>query len=83
MLLRIKKKYKGDNMQEIIADLRKLKAINKKVNNIFTFDTKYKYILKPTYYSLETDRTLKSLGYEVKYISGCFNPYICKIEKEI
>ncbi len=65
---------------QIIKDLKTLKAINKKVGDIFVFDKTYKYILEPTYYSFIIDRKLKNLGYEVKYIDGCFKPYIFKIE---
>jgi len=67
---------------EIITDLRKLNSINKKIGNVFVFDKKYKYILEPTYYSLKIDTKLEELGYEIKFIDGCFFPYLIKINKK-
>jgi hypothetical protein len=64
--------------KEIIKDLRTLNAINKKIGNIFVFDKTYKYILSPTYYSIDIDRNLKKMGYSVKYFDGCFKPFITK-----
>ena len=55
-----------------IKDLRKLNAISKKFN--LKFDREYKYILND--YSLKTERQLKEQGYIIKFVSGCFYPFL-------
>ena len=57
---------------EIIRHLNTLKSLCKKYG--FKVDTKFKYILVEP--NLKNTRYLKSKGYEIKYITGCFYPYL-------
>ena len=59
---------------EIIKDLRTLNKLGRLFN--LTFDKEFKYIIKEDI-SIKGNRDLNKLGYEIKYLSGCFYPYIC------
>lgn len=77
-------------MNTIVKDLRIAKAILNKIcveNNIersnVTLDKDYKYIITENFDKRDADfctTEYKGQKYKVKYHSGCFNPYITKIE---
>jgi hypothetical protein len=58
---------------EIIKDLRKLKKFEKNFN--MKFDKTFKYCINQGNYSNISN---KIEGYQLKYFSGCFYPYIIK-----
>jgi hypothetical protein len=57
----------------IIRDGRKLYHLAKKFG--FTYDKTYKYV---TNYTDEIESEMKKYGYILKYVSGCFHPYVYK-----
>ena len=59
----------------IITDLRKIKPIAKKLN--MQFDKTYKYFIGDD--NLKLTRNLKQLGFTLKYVDGCFYPYLNKV----
>ena len=64
----------------IIKDLRVLNSITKKYGLIF--DKQFKYIIKENL-TLKQSRELFNKGYDIKYLSGCFYPYLIKINNEV
>lgn len=70
------KQLKNMNLKQfkVIKDLRVLNPLSKKYGLLI--DSEFKYVLNDV--SLKTKRDLKVLGYEVKYFSGCFYPYVVK-----
>ena len=68
------KKQGGFNKMKIIKDLRKLNSLAKRFN--FKIDKEFKYLLSED--SLKLTRDLKKEGYLIRYISGCFYPFIFK-----
>lgn len=63
-------------MKTAIVDLRKINAICK--GKGFIFDKTFKYCISgDTYKPFE----YKGAFYELVYTSGCFYPYLCKVEK--
>jgi hypothetical protein len=60
----------------IITDLRILKPIIKKYG--LDIDKTHKYILKDV--SLKVLREMAKEGLNIEYISGCFYPYLNKME---
>lgn len=67
-----------------ITDGRKLYNLSKKYG--FIYDKEYKYINLhywkngSGYYfsSVENEVAFKKAGYELKYVNGCFSPYVFK-----
>ena len=59
---------------KIIKNINTLKSLQKKLNFEFAFDLEYKYILSD--FPLKVERHLRTLGYDIKYFSGCFYPFI-------
>ena len=69
---------------KLIKDLRILNAIGKKEGLIF--DKKFKYYIGDTYLNflgeyLKSEYNYKNKVYELKYFSGCFNPYLVEVVK--
>jgi len=69
-------------MNKVIKDLRVLKAIGFKYG--LDFDKKFKYYTGNAYKTkkdLSTDNIFiyKNKSYELKYFSGCFNPYLIEL----
>ena len=58
----------------IIKDLRILNKLSRKYHLIV--DKQFKYILNDL--TLKEERELKKQGYNIKYFSGCFYPFIVK-----
>ena len=58
---------------KIIKDLRILKRLSKKYN--FVVDREFKYITKEDT-TLKQFRELKTEGFDIKYLSGCFYPFV-------
>lgn len=61
---------------KIIKNTTTLKSLQKKLNFNFAFDPEHKYILSD--FGLKQERDLRALGYDIKFISGCFYPFIIK-----
>ena len=55
-----------------IKDLKKLKPIAKEFK--LKFDSEYKYILNDV--DLKSERALRERGFALKYVSGCFYPFL-------
>lgn len=66
---------------EIVKDLRLLKSISAKSNGEWVFDTEYKYHIGKTYTNCKFV-IHRGERYELKYYSGCFNPYCIKVDTE-
>jgi hypothetical protein len=71
----------------VVKDLTILKAIGKRFH--LTFDKKHKYCLSnayvndigknlPRYFPYVVNGICKAV-YELKYVDGCFNPYLCEV----
>ena len=61
---------------KIIKNIKTLNSLQKKYN--FTYDKEYKYILKNKkniMYNYEKE-------YKIKYLGGCFYPYIIKTDRK-
>ena len=63
---------------KIIKDLRVLNRLSKKYN--FTIDKGFKYVLKEET-SLKQLREMNKEGFIIKYLSGCFYPFV--LAKEV
>jgi len=79
-------KTKTKQQMKTITDLRILKAIGKRYN--LDFCSIYKYYIGDVYednkgVSLPNKFNYKNKVYELKYFSGCFNPYLieCEVSK--
>ena len=63
---------------KIIKDLRELKRLSNKYD--LKIDKTYKYILSDV--SFSNERKLKKDGFNIMFFSGCFYPYLVKLETE-
>jgi len=72
----------------IVKDLTTLKSIGKQFH--LTFDTKHKYCISnaykndigeelPSYFPYVVKNVCKGV-YELKYVDGCFHPFLCKVD---
>lgn len=62
------------------TELPRYKAIYNKVERKIglKFDPQYRYSVSTTEEERIAEPLLRKMGYELKYFSGCFNPYLCK-----
>lgn len=61
----------------VIRDLRILKAFERRFNLVF--DRKYRYCIGARCNHLPLVFEYKGEKYKLEYFSGCFNPYLVKI----